>query len=237
MEVPAFEALLQQLGSVGIARGKKLRHVNDPPTVYFNWKRSGEVYFSVYRADADLFPASLWPEIAAQQEKNSRDELMTVPPIDGRETQAFEDLLTRTRIPPQRIDDRAATPRAGGIPSGITRDDVLRAIVDLDAAGVDNRFGESRLWDVLENGKLYPPKRVIGIAARRLAGHILAPADFSGGEESECHPILEDLGFHIVPKGFEITDAVTKCGHVTSIQNRWNSWYESKKGNAISDIH
>jgi hypothetical protein len=93
------------------------------------------------------------------------------------------------------------TTSTSGIPTGITKEDVLRAIADIDAGNVKDRFGDSRLWDVLDHGRLYPPKRVLGVAARRLAGRVLTPGDFSGGEDSKCHEILEELGFKIVPKG------------------------------------
>ena len=93
------------------------------------------------------------------------------------------------------------TTNTRGIPVGINKDDVLQAIADIEVSNVANSFGESRLWDVLEKGRLYPPKRLLGVAARRLAGRVLEPSDFSGGEESKCHAILEELGFRIVPKG------------------------------------
>jgi 5-methylcytosine-specific restriction enzyme A len=50
------------------------------------------------------------------------------------------------------------------IPDDITRDDVLAAIRDLDA-GVQHTFGPSTRYDVLFQGKRYPPKAVIGLAA------------------------------------------------------------------------
>lgn len=85
------------------------------------------------------------------------------------------------------------------IPKGITRADVLRAIAALDR-GEPHAFKGSRKYDLLENGKRYPPKAVLGLAAARLARRPLVPADFSGGVESQCHAILEDLGFKIVAK-------------------------------------
>lgn len=95
-----------------------------------------------------------------------------------------------------------SSPRKRGIPGGITDSDVREAMRDLDAGGVEHGFGASRLWDVLgEGGRLYPPKALIGVAARRVAGHVLGPKDFSGGEESKCHQILSELGFELVPKG------------------------------------
>jgi hypothetical protein len=201
MKVSAYEYLFRMLGFTAVERGKKLRHLKDPPTLYFNWKRSGEVYFTGQRSDRDVYSEELWREIPAQQKKDSAPELITILPIEGKERQAFSDFLNRSAIGSSEAVVARGLPESPGIPVGITETDVRQAIADIDAGNVENRFGDSRLWDVLDNGKLYPPKRVIGVAARRLAGRVLLPGDFSGGEESKCHEILEDLGFKIVPKG------------------------------------
>lgn len=85
------------------------------------------------------------------------------------------------------------------IPQGITRDDVINAIRDLDR-GVEHLFGRSRRYDLVYGGRRYAPKAVLGLAARRLAGRALTPADFTGGSESQCHAILEGLRFEIATK-------------------------------------
>src|SRR5438128_1446324 len=89
---------------------------------------------------------------------------------------------------------------ATGIPDGITRDDVLRAIADLDRGDVPHGFRDSTGYDLLHDGKRYPPKAVIGLSARRLRGRILEPNEFSGGEDSKCFTVLHALGFQVVPK-------------------------------------
>jgi predicted HNH restriction endonuclease len=85
------------------------------------------------------------------------------------------------------------------IPDGITRDDVIKAIGDFDA-GVTHPFAESTGYDLIWNGKPYPPKAIVGLAARREAGRLLTPYDFKGGEGSRCFRILRDLGFEVRPK-------------------------------------
>lgn len=89
---------------------------------------------------------------------------------------------------------------ATGIPEGINRDDVNQAIADLERGGVEHRFRESTGYDLLYEDKRYPPKAVLGLAARRIRGRILEPNEFSGGEDSKCFAILRDLGFQIMPK-------------------------------------
>jgi len=87
----------------------------------------------------------------------------------------------------------------GGIPDGITRDDVLDALQRLDA-GVEHAFAASMKYDVVYKGLRYAPKAVIGLAAERLSGRQLGPYDFKGGEESKCFRVLEGLGFTITEK-------------------------------------
>lgn len=53
------------------------------------------------------------------------------------------------------------------IPKGITREHVLDALASLDR-GEPHLFGESTGYDLVEGGKRYLPKAVLGIASRRL---------------------------------------------------------------------
>jgi hypothetical protein len=88
---------------------------------------------------------------------------------------------------------------AGGIPDGITGNDVAKAIAAFDA-GILHEFAPSIKYDLAFNGKRYPPKAIIGLAARRIAGRTLTPYDFKGGEGSRCFRILRELGFDVLPK-------------------------------------
>jgi MoxR-like ATPase len=81
----------------------------------------------------------------------------------------------------------------------ITRDDILTAIHDLDL-GTSHSFGESTRYDLLYEDKHYPPKAVVGLAARAHLGRPLHPDEFSGGLDSQCFKILKNLGFAIVRK-------------------------------------
>ncbi len=88
-----------------------------------------------------------------------------------------------------------------GIPAGIRRDDVLRAIADLDG-GLEHGFGDSTGYDLLYEGRKYPPKAVVGLAAKRVLGRQLTLDEFSGGESpGSANPYLRALGFEITAKG------------------------------------
>ena len=86
------------------------------------------------------------------------------------------------------------------IPPGITREDVIRAIDELKAGTVTHEFHESERYDLVYEGERYAPKAVLGVAARRVAGRLLTPADFSGGEGSTCFRILRELEFTVERK-------------------------------------
>jgi 5-methylcytosine-specific restriction protein B len=87
----------------------------------------------------------------------------------------------------------------GEIPDGITREDVIDAIRAIDG-GEDGGFGESTTYDLIFDGRRYPPKMVLGLAARRILGRALRHTEFSGGEQSKCFRVLRSLDFEIVPK-------------------------------------
>jgi 5-methylcytosine-specific restriction protein A len=85
------------------------------------------------------------------------------------------------------------------IPDGITRQHIVGAIRDVDR-GVDHPFGESTGYDVLFEGRRYPPKAVVGLAVGKLTGRSLGPYDFKGGLRSKCFEVLEANGFEIISK-------------------------------------
>lgn len=88
---------------------------------------------------------------------------------------------------------------ADNIPDGISRYDIEEAIRDLKA-GEEHLFGDSTGYDVLYEGERYPPKALIGLAARRLNGAPLGPYDFKGGKGTLCFRLLEKNDFKIVAK-------------------------------------
>lgn len=92
------------------------------------------------------------------------------------------------------------------IPKGINKVHVLKALADLDSQ-IAHDFGEARKWALVHDGHRYPPKAVIGLAARYAFGKALAPADFSSGDTAgKAVGYLRDLGFNVIridngPKG------------------------------------
>lgn len=81
----------------------------------------------------------------------------------------------------------------------ITREDLLEAIAALDAHE-PHEFGESTLYDVLHDGRRYPPKAIVGLAARRTLGRTLRPNEFHSGGDRWAFRLLRENGFEITPK-------------------------------------
>jgi len=87
------------------------------------------------------------------------------------------------------------------IPRGLIRECVLRALADLDAGAV-HPFGVPTGYELVHDGRRYPPKAVIGLACRSLLGRVLLPEEFSGGEApGQANFVLRELGFAVVRKG------------------------------------
>lgn len=84
-------------------------------------------------------------------------------------------------------------------PRGITHSHVLKGIRLFDA-GESHSFGKSKVYDLLYEGRRYPPKAILGLAAKVASGEIFEPSDFSGGEKSLCFKILRMAGFTIILK-------------------------------------
>jgi 5-methylcytosine-specific restriction enzyme A len=83
------------------------------------------------------------------------------------------------------------------IPKGITRPHVLKALDDLGGSTA-HEFGEPTKFELVHNGKTYPPKAVIGRAALYAFGAELGPYDFSGGKGvGQANRVLQDLGFNV----------------------------------------
>ncbi len=83
------------------------------------------------------------------------------------------------------------------IPQEITYHHVLRALADIDRDGVP-RNRRSRTWDLVCNGRLYPPKYVVSLANRWANGRELDAGSFI---TTEARQYLEALGFTVRFRG------------------------------------
>jgi hypothetical protein len=85
------------------------------------------------------------------------------------------------------------------IPENITRKDLLQAIERIDREGISAN-AHSSTYDVIHEGKAYPPKLVVSWANEFANGEELDRASFAGGKDTDCFKLLEREGFQIVDK-------------------------------------
>ena len=85
------------------------------------------------------------------------------------------------------------------LPKNVPRDVIVEAIRRFDD-GAQHKFGPSTFYDLLYEGRRYPPKAIVGLAAAAVTGREYVPDDFSGGLDSKCFRILWDASFEIIFK-------------------------------------
>jgi 5-methylcytosine-specific restriction protein B len=91
----------------------------------------------------------------------------------------------------------------------ITREHILNAIQEIDEKGV-RKGRNSSTYDLIRNGKSYPPKLVLSIAHRLANGRELDPNEFEGGQGTPAFEFLTEEGFEIVKKQDPITSLVER---------------------------
>ena len=83
------------------------------------------------------------------------------------------------------------------IPENITKDDIIKALSEIDRCGVPPKR-KSKNWDLVYNGNNYPPKYSVSIANKYANGRELEYDEFYGG--SETKDFLKSLDFTIIQK-------------------------------------
>jgi hypothetical protein len=123
--------------------------------------------------------------------------------------------------------------------SQIERRHVLEAISRVDA-GETSGFAESTKFDLVFQGRRYPPKRIAGIALHALTGQDFGPASFKGGNESSCFRALKRCGFTIVPKDQSpVMDLRPSIEEVLQLQTRYthkNTPEMQRRGELIRNV-
>lgn len=93
------------------------------------------------------------------------------------------------------------------IPKNITKVHLEKAIEEIDKNGIP-KGRESSIYNMVYNGKTYPPKLIISIANRFANGNELNAEDFQGGQGTAAHKLLEKEGFDIITKNDPIIDLI-----------------------------
>ncbi|MBI5278942.1 MAG: DUF3578 domain-containing protein [Burkholderiales bacterium] len=93
--------------------------------------------------------------------------------------------------------------------AGLTPDHVREALRRIDDEGVPSS-AQSVSYDLLHDGRRYPPKYVLSLAVEVASGEPLDRASFTGGAESACFRKLGELGFEIVAKKEDFREDLAK---------------------------
>ena len=74
--------------------------------------------------------------------------------------------------------------------AAVTRSHVEKALADLDAGVPPAGFRDSTTYDVIHQGRPYPPKQLIALALKHATGRVVTGDDFGGGEGTSCFRFL-----------------------------------------------
>ena len=85
-------------------------------------------------------------------------------------------------------------------PGKISRQSVLKALKFLNDGHRPKGYGKSVKYDLVHNGRNYPPKAVLATAFEIETNGLELPNEFTGGNETKCFDILRELKFSIIPK-------------------------------------
>jgi hypothetical protein len=82
--------------------------------------------------------------------------------------------------------------------------DVVRSIGEYDRLGPTQFFSKhgfapTTTYDLLWEGRPYPPKAILGVAHELATGRRLASTDFEGGKTGAVR-VLSELGFTVRPR-------------------------------------
>ena len=79
----------------------------------------------------------------------------------------------------------------------VHRAHVEKALADLDAGASPAGFRDSTTYDVIHQGRPYPPKQLIALALKHATGKVVTGDDFGGGEGTAYFRRLREMRFLI----------------------------------------
>lgn len=85
-------------------------------------------------------------------------------------------------------------------PSNISRQSVLKALKLLNSGHSPKGYGKSIKYDLVYEGRNYPPKAVLAKAFEIDSGGLELPNEFTGGSDTKCFDLLKELKFTIIGK-------------------------------------
>ena len=118
----------------------------------------------------------------------------------------------------------------------VQREHVEKALADLDAGVSPAGFRDSTTYDVIHQGRPYPPKQLIALALKHANGRVVNGDDFGGGEGTACFRRLRELGFLITEKFEGLSSAkLSKLEYWVGVTDR--SWFEFHTANQSVEVN
>ena len=91
--------------------------------------------------------------------------------------------------------------RLRSVLAGMKREHVTKVLTEFSLEDARSAgYIDSTDFDLVHDGKRYPPKAVLGLAAEQVIGRRIKSSEFSGGLDTPCFKILLSLGFDIEEK-------------------------------------
>ncbi len=131
------------------------------------------------------------------------------------------------------------------IPKNILKEHLVKAIQKIDNEGIP-KDGDSQYYDVILDGKKYPPKVIVSYANIFANGVELDRKSFSGGVGTECFVLLEKNGFFIQKKSvsYYVLGASWVEGEMTFDQTErfitkgiWENGYTDKFIDVVNGVN
>ncbi len=118
----------------------------------------------------------------------------------------------------------------------VQRAHVETAFADLDAGASPAGFRDSTTYDVIHQGRPYPPKQLIALAFKHATGKVVTGDDFGGGEGTACFRRLRELGFLITEKFEGLSSGkLSKLEYWVGVTDR--SWFEFHSANQSVEVN
>ena len=81
----------------------------------------------------------------------------------------------------------------------VKKEHIIKGIEDFNEKGMPNGYGPSSTYDLVFEGKAYPPKAIMAYANYHAIGRTIE-SYFKGGLDTDCFNTFERNGFQVIPK-------------------------------------
>ncbi|WP_052461069.1 EVE domain-containing protein [Psychroserpens mesophilus] len=108
----------------------------------------------------------------------------------------------------------------------VTKEHIIQGIKDFEEKGYPNGFGPSSTYDVMYEGKAYPPKAIMAYANYHAEGRIIERY-FKGGLNTDCFNAFERNGISVIQKTDPIKTIISNYKkHIikTQLKNERYKW-------------